>query len=104
MSEQEQPKKIRITNLTDIQSAELDRYGMKETTIAITTELLNPGESKEFEDTPQVRRDLDSYARVGAACEGDTPAAYRTAKDKAKKAPKQEATQQKKTENKDEEK
>ena len=77
---------IRITNLTDVPSDDLKRAKMEASVIAIGNQLLNPGESKDFEDTPTVRRNLESYAKVGAACAGDLPPSYRVAKDKASKA------------------
>jgi hypothetical protein len=95
-----------VHNLSDVETPKLKQFGLCNMGIAVDGVVLMPGTSVEAADTAEVRAHLEHLCSVGAACIGDPPSEYTTAKGgkpalvfvEPPKAPEAEASSKKKRE------
>ncbi len=79
MSENE---KMKLFNLTDVPTPELERRHIINATLAVGQHLVPPGDSIEVDKTPDLVKAVASYVEVGAMAMDSLPAAYTAAKDR----------------------
>jgi hypothetical protein len=77
---------MRIYNLTDVATPNLERNNLVNKTLAVWVYLIQPGESMEVVGDPIVLRDVSHYIAMGAMSMDSLPAVYVIAKDKINKS------------------
>ena len=71
---------MKVFNLTDVSTPLLERHGMLNQTIAVGTELINPGSSAEIGEEPHVILGAQHLVSIGALAFSQLPSSYVAAK------------------------
>ena len=79
---------MRLFNLTDIPTAQLECHNLVNKTLAVRAALISPGDSVETDDDVLTRRDAAHYVTLGALAVDVLPPAYAVAKDRLQRAEK----------------